>query len=50
MFIVRYSTEEKVVDLEVGAEYSIKIFNQAKQIYKEADLIFIDNGVEYCMM
>ena len=50
MFIVRYSTEEEVIDLEVGAEYSIDIFSQAKQIYNQADLIYIYNGVEYCIM
>ena len=49
MIIVRYSTDNKVVDLEVGAEYSIDIFNQAKNIYGQADLIFIEDGIEYCL-
>lgn len=50
MIIVRYSTDAKIIDLEVSAEHSIQIYNQAKEIYNQADLLFIENGVEYCLL
>lgn len=50
MFIVRYATESRVVDLRVTAEQSINTFNKINKLFGEADLLFVDNGVEYCLL
>ena len=50
MLIVRYIENEIVKDLEVGEEYAVDIFLQATETFGSADLIYIIDGVEHCIL
>lgn len=50
MLIVRYWSYGSITDKKVNAENSIQVYNEVKMKFKKADLIFIDNDVEYCLL
>jgi len=50
MFVVRYWSYGSITDLTVNAESSIKIFNMVQKAYKNVDLLFIHEGIEYCLL
>lgn len=50
MFVVRYWSYGSITDLSVKAESSIQIFNMIKNAFSNADLLFIHEGIEYCLL
>lgn len=48
MLIVRYDDGKNINDIEVSLANAYYVFQNAKKLYGHADLIFIENGTEYC--
>ena len=50
MFVVRYWSYGSITDMKVTAESSINVFNLAQKAFKKVDLLFIHDGIEYCLL